>query len=360
MNTDPARLRVLQMLGARRPGGAENFFVRFAAALAEIEGVDVLCAVPKGSWAAGRLAEKGVAFETAGFGGRFDLRTAGQLKRIIADFQPNVAQSWMARASWHAPRGVVPVIGRIGGYYDVKYFKGLDHIVVIAPGLTGHVTGQGWPEERISLIPNFVAEVTVPMFPARAEIRGRFGIKDTDTALVIFGRLHENKAIDTAIAALSHLPETFHLVVAGNGPLEDGLRSLARESGVAEQVHFAGWVNDISPYFRAADICVMPSRVEAFGSVVLEAWFHEVPVIASRAGGPLSQITDEKDGLFFAIDDADALAAQIERVANNPELAESLAAAGRETYQKRYAKDRVIDAYLDLYRRLAKASKHRT
>ena len=350
--SDPARLRVLQMLGARQPGGAENFFVRFAAALGAMDGIDVLCAVPQGSWAAERLTERGVRVSAAGFGGRFDFRTKGQLKRIITDFQPHVAQSWMARASWHAPRGIVPVIGRIGGYYDIKYFKGLDHIVVIAPGLIGHVTRQGWPEERVSLIPNFVAEITVPMLPARAEIRGRFGIKDTDTALAIFGRLHDNKAIDTAIMALARLPETFHLVIAGDGPLEGALKALARENGVAERVHFAGWVNDISPYFRAADICVMPSRVEAFGSVVLEAWLHEVPVIASRAGGPLSQITDEKDGLFFSIDDVEALTAQIKRVAGSAQLAASLVAAGRETYHRFYAKKRVIEAYLDLYRRL--------
>jgi len=74
---------------------------------------------------------------------------------------------------------------------------------------------------------------------------------------------------------------------------------------------------------------VLPSRVDAFGMVFLEAWAHGKPVIGARAGGIPGLIDDGVDGLLVPWGDAEALAQGVRDLLSDPSLAEQLGAAGR-------------------------------
>ena len=162
------------------------------------------------------------------------------------------------------------------------------------------------------------------------------------------GRLHENKAHDVSLQALVELPEAF-LWIAGVGPLEAKLKAMAQALGVADRVRFLGWRTDASALYRAADICVFPSRHEPLGHVVIQAWAHGLPVIAANSQGPGALIRDGQDGLLTPVDDADALADGVRRLLAEPKLRTGLAAAGARRVAAEFSEAAVVAQWKALF-----------
>src|SRR6185295_10481145 len=131
--------------------------------------------------------------------------------------------------------------------------------------------------------------------------------------LLALSRLHEKKGLDVLLAALRDLPQCVAWL-AGDGPLQKDLELLAERLGVADRVRFLGWRTDRGALLRAADVCVLPSRWEPFGTVMLEAWAAGTPLIAAASQGPSALIDDGGNGLLVPVDDAPALVAAIRRV----------------------------------------------
>jgi glycosyltransferase involved in cell wall biosynthesis len=166
--------------------------------------------------------------------------------------------------------------------------------------------------------------------------------------LLGMGRLHEAKAHDVSLTALRGLPDTY-LWIAGAGALEAKLKGMAVALGVADRVRFLGWRTDPSALYRAADVCVFPSRYEPLGNVVIQAWAHGLPVVAAESQGPKALIRPGEDGLLVPIDDADALAAAIGSLVGEPQLRASLAAAGLARVETEFSEAAVVAQWRDLF-----------
>ena len=95
-----------------------------------------------------------------------------------------------------------------------------------------------------------------------------------------------------------------------------------------------------------------PSRYEPNGTVVMESWAHGVPLIAAASKGPAWLIDDGDTGLLFPIDDEAALAGGIERLLASADLRERLIRQGRQAFEHRFTRDRIVDQYLALFRSL--------
>ncbi|MGC1300207.1 MAG: glycosyltransferase family 4 protein, partial [Alloacidobacterium sp.] len=101
---------------------------------------------------------------------------------------------------------------------------------------------------------------------------------------------------------------------------------------------------DVRGLLAALDIFILPSiEPEPFGMVVLEAMEAGVPVIASRAGGPLEIIADGEDGLFFEPGDEHSLSDAIEKLLSDPAARVRLGEAGRKTLSDRFTSQRQVD-----------------
>mgnify|MGYP000011738846 FL=1 len=338
-------IRLYQTMAGARHGGAEVFFERLTSAMAKPErsgAVTQRVAIRKDSRRAALMRAGGVDFTEFGFGGAIDFLTPWQLKKDIRSFAPDVVLAWMNRAASKTPPGDYIRAGRIGGYYDIKYYRGFDHLTCNAPGLIDHMTGQGWPSERVHYLPNFVDAA-----PGQALDRSAFGTPEDAPLLLALGRLHRNKAFDVLIRALAKLPEAY-LWVAGTGPEEAALKALAEELGVARRVIFLGWRDDTANLFASADILVCSSRVEGLGNVVIEAWARNRPVVAARSEGPVHLIRHGETGLLADLEDADGLAAQLRAVIADKALAASFVAAGRAEYEAKFSESTVVSQYLEL------------
>ena len=339
-------LRVLQAMAGPNRGGAEAFFVRLVRALRDAD-VRQHVVVKQGAYAGGALRALGIEPEELEFGGMLDLTTQGRLRRSIARFQPNIVLSWMNRATRFCSRSrsndEFVHVGRLGGYYDLKYYRGCDHLVANTRNIADYVVGAGWSPEVVHYLPNFVDAA-----PAPALVRSTLDTPDDVPLLLSLGRLHRNKGFDVLLEALERLPEVY-LWLAGSGSLAADLDAQSRALGIAERVRFLGWREDVASLYAAADLYVCPSRIEPLGNVVIEAWAHSRPVVAAAAAGPESLIKHERSGLLVAIDDADALAEAIRRVMNLPGLRDELVRGGHEAYLRDYTERAAVLRYREFF-----------
>ena len=150
-------------------------------------------------------------------------------------------------------------------------------VLVTAPGLRDEWHRAGVSHERIGVLPN---GLRLPA-PARRE-RGDVSA----LRLLSVGRLTPQKRHDVALAALAQLRSSgcpADLEILGVGPMEGALRSLADRLGVRAHVTFAGFVDDPSARYRAADVFVLTSDFEGFGNVLVEAIAHGLPVVSTDA-----------------------------------------------------------------------------
>ncbi len=349
-NKSLVKPRLLQMMLSTQAGGAETFFEKLCFGFSEAQVPQCVVIEPSDEREAVLSSFPGVEVVPIHFGGLSEWSAKRRLRGVFESFAPDVALTWMNRASRRVPSGYCPVVGRLGGYYGLKYYKNCDHLVGITPDLVEHIRSNGRSVEASSLIPNF-GEVSNPVDDAQAvrtQIRATYGIKESDTVLLALGRLHEVKAHDVLIRAVAQVPSTV-LLLAGAGPLEQALKDLATSLGVADRVKFLGWRRDISALFAACDISVFPSRYEPNGTVVMESWAHERPLIASRAKGPEWLVDDGVNGLLFAIDSVEELTAQLNKLIAQPALSAQLVANGRQKFEQGFSRERIVQQYLALF-----------
>ena len=96
---------------------------------------------------------------------------------------------------------------------------------------------------------------------------------------------------------------------------------------------------------------ICPSRHEPLGNVILEAWAHGTPVVATASEGPRQLITPEEDGLLTPVDDPSALAAAIRRMFAAPDLRQRCAAQGLKRHEALYSEPAIVRQYIDFLKK---------
>jgi len=334
------------MMAGARHGGAEAFFERLAPALARA-GIPQHLLIRKDAERAARLRAAGLEVTELGFGGALDLFTRRHAAAIAREFRPDIALAWMNRAARFLPTGNIVRVGRLGGYYDLKYYRACDHLAGNTPDLCTWIADQGWPADRVHYLPNFAADPG----PAVPLPRESFDTPPEATLIVALGRLHPNKGFDVLLRAVAQIDGAI-LWLAGEGPLRAELETLAATLRIADRVRFLGWRDDGARLLASADLFVCPSRHEPLGNVVLEAWAAARPVIAAASQGPSQLIRSGQDGLLVPIDDDAALAAAIAHLRADPGAAATMARAGRAAFDAQFTENAVVARYVDFFERV--------
>jgi glycosyltransferase involved in cell wall biosynthesis len=338
-------MKIVQMMAGADQGGAELFFERLNMALArqgQVQNVSIIRENPK---RATILQDSGSEVVQLPFGGPLDFKTKREVKRVLQAQQPDVVLTWMNRATKFCPRkqdvaGRYIHVARLGGYYDLKYYRHCDYLVGNTPDIVDYLIAQGWPQEKTRYLPNFVnADIQEPV------ARRDYYTPDTTPLLFAMGRLHENKAFDTLIAAMAMMPDVY-LWLAGDGPDKEKLMAQAHNAGLKPRIRFLGWREDIAALLAAADVFVCPSRHEPLGNVVLEAWARKKPVVATASQGPSMLIEHGKTGYLSPVDDARLLAQTIKDALRAPDQLAAVADAGYQAYHDGFTEEKVISRYL--------------
>lgn len=342
-------MKILQVMAGAEHGGAETAFVDMCLALHEAgETIDV---VTRKNHRTARLHDAGIPVHVLPFGGRLDVFTGWRLARLIKKIQPQIVQTWMSRAAHHTPHWTESmscpryfVVSRLGGYYKLKYYGSADYFTTITPAIRDYLIREGVGANKVRHINNF-ADVEKAVSPVD---RGAFDTPADAFLLLAIGRLHTSKAFDMLIQAVAGLPGAY-LWIAGEGPERAALERLIQVLGVEHRVKLLGWRDDRAALFQACDACVFPSRYEPFGTVFVQAWAQQKPLIASDADGPRQFVRPGTDGLLFPVDDVEALKERIGRVRDDGVLTQRLVRNGYERFKQDFTKERTVRDYLGFY-----------
>ena len=346
MSSKPDKLRVVHALAGAPLGGAENLYTRLVCALQPFDDQEQLAFTREHPARTGPLRSHGVTVRTFRFGGPLDLPDRLRYRRALRTAQPDVVLTYMNRASGNTPAGDYTLACRLGHYYDLKYYRHADHWIGITRGICDHLVRGGMPAGQVSCIGNFADETEVSALP-----RDAFDTPAGVPLMLAAGRLHRNKAFDTLLRALAEIPGAY-LWLAGNGPEGDALKQLAAELGVADRVRFLGWRDDVAALMRSCDLFVCPSRHEGLGSIVVESWFNNCPIIATRSQGPGELISDTETGLLTPVDDPAALATVLRQALADPREMTAMAARAKRHYELSCSKRVIAQQYHDLFQRL--------
>lgn len=159
--------------------------------------------------------------------------------------------------------------------------------------------------------------------------------------LLTVAKLYDRKGIDVLLRAIQRVKPALgrhSFVIAGDGPEEERLKQMARDLDVADCVVFAGDVPSPQiPGLMKGCVCfVLPSRSEPFGIVLLEAMTFGKAILATRVGGIPEFVKDGHNGLLVVPEDADALAAHIQRLLSDPGEIERIGKNGMAVAENDY------------------------
>lgn len=341
------KLRVAHIMAGAANGGAELFYERLCLAQCG-QGLNILPIIRHNPDRFDLLKNGGMSPKELSFGGRVDFITKRKMKKMLNGFAPRVSVAWMSRAANFMPVGDWVSVGRLGGFYDLRYYKNCDHLVGNTKGIVKWLVGQGWPEHRAHYVPNFARD-----FPNVEPKRPDY-IPESAPFLLAMGRLHTNKGFDTLIKAMPYLKDA-HLLIAGEGEERRNLQRLADRLDVADRVHMPGWVTDISHVLSACDVFVCSSRHEPLGNIVLEAFAATKPVAALASQGPTELIDDGENGLLSPLENENLLAKSIQKLLDNSEFARKIAKAGRQKFEQEFSKETVLQQWYDFLSKVEKA-----
>ena len=183
---------------------------------------------------------------------------------------------------------------------------------------------------------------------ARAPLR----LADHDRVVVSVGRFVAYKGYEDLLRAwrqvLLVIPRTT-LVLAGDGPLRNDLEKLAETLGIAHQVRFIGWIEDVRPILALCEIFVLSSHGEHFGRVVIEAMAMGKAVLATRAGGVPEIVVPYETGLLVPPADPARLTEAMLDLLSHPSQSVKYGEAGRRRVEKHFSLNRHVEAVEQVY-----------
>lgn len=196
-----------------------------------------------------------------------------------------------------------------------------DKIIVVAPW---------WKELLGNAYPEYQKKIFVSLNPIDSQleelvhnsiITPPISKKEKTINILSVSRLVKGKGVEKTILALKRLPNYFTLTIAGSGTQEDELRQLVIDEGLQERVSFLGWINyeNKLKLFTNASVFCLPSKLDSFGMVYLEALAANLPVVALNYQA-IPDIVPSKYAVLCNDDDPDTLSKAIIKASNFNEL----------------------------------------
>ena len=167
----------------------------------------------------------------------------------------------------------------------------------------------------------------------------------------IVANLRPIKRIDDALTAFARIAERHphaELIVIGGGD-PASLQAHAAQLGIEERVQFTGQLADPSEWIKTFSIGVLCSESEGLSNSILEYMRAAVPVVATNVGGNAELVVDGETGALVPVGDPYALAAALERLLDNVDVAQRLGEAGRDRARRLFSVETMVDSHLSLF-----------
>jgi len=274
----------------------------------------------------------GVEVELIDNHGHYDLLAAWRLRRLLVGFAPQLAVAHCSRSVALLKRalgGRTPVLA-VSHSHKIRRLLPADACVALNQAIRARfaMAANGKP---CFVIPNGV-QIDARHAPGRRQ-------SHRPLRIAALGRFDPVKGFDVFIDALALLKESgrqFQAVLGGAGAEQRALHGLAAARGLAAQLTFPGWVEDVDRFYTEADILCIPARSDAFGLTPLQAARAGTPMVLSNAEGHRDMFEPGREALYADVGDGRQTADQLARLMDDPQLGEGLRQAA---FQK------VLDCY---------------
>jgi len=291
---------------------------------------------------------------------------AWMIRRLVREREYDIVHLHTKRAhalsAWFSGsrRGTKFVVTRRMDYPEKKnarthwlYNRSVDGVVAISQNIASLLRDAGVDRKKIRLIHS---GIEAARFRADAITRGKTDGRPVIGTLAI---LEPRKGVRFLLEAAARVKASgieAEYRIAGSGPLLEELKKLAADLGLAQTVHFVGFVADTAGFLAELDIFVMPSLYEGLGVSALEAMGAGKPVIATRVGGLTESVIDGVTGIIVPPQDAAALAAAIARLVKDRSTALEMGRRGAARVSESFTIERMARANEAFYYELLGAA----
>jgi glycosyltransferase involved in cell wall biosynthesis len=310
-----------------------------------------------------------------------DAVAAWRVARIIRRVRPDVGHTHAAKAgaigraaALLAGPGRRPVVVHtfhghvLRGYFGTMgtlLFRAIetalarvtDRLIAVSPEVRDELVGlRVAPREKFSVVRlGIELEPRVRFEGDATEMRRRHGIPADKFVVGWFGRMTAVKRTDDLLTMLAGVRERgidALLLLVGDGDDRVRLEQRAHDLGLARSCLFAGYQEDVAPWYAICDVVVLTSASEGTPVTIIEALAAARPVVATRVGGVPDVVDEGETGFLVRPRDTHALAERLEILARDPERRFAMGEAGRPRMLERYAVDRLVSDVDALYREL--------
>jgi glycosyltransferase involved in cell wall biosynthesis len=366
----PKRLVLVSSL--RRYGGGERWMLDTASGL-RARGHDARLVARPGSVLATRAPARGIPLTEIEMRGDVDPIAVAGLTTLVRRFQPHVVvpnldrEIRLSAAAIRAARAVPPrpskprLIPRRGSefplkdkrHYRIVYTAEVDRVIVNSEATKRTMMRDApwFPESKAVVVYNGIDVDPYEALAARrgevrAKLRALIGAPADAPVVSLVGELNERKqqraVIEAAPRVLERFPSARFLFV-GDGDDRADLENSIRARGLENAILIQGFRFDVPEIIAGSDALLLPSRVEGFGYVLVEAMAAAVPCIASNVSSIPEIVQDGVTGILHPVGDTGAIANAIDFVLANPEAARTMGEAGQRVARETFNLPRMLD-----------------
>ena len=256
----------------------------------------------------------------------------------------------------------ITLVGNDRSYLPITRFgiEQSDAVTAVSEYLRKRTIQEFQIERRVDVVPNFV-DCNVYGPAVDRSLRKKYA-SDDQGILIHISNFRPVKRVEDVIGIFARVRKRANarLLMVGDGPDRPKAEWLAHTHGISDDVTFVGKQNDMSELLAISDVLLLPSELESFGLVALEAMACETTVVATRVGGIPEVVHDGVDGFLYDVGDINSMADGCLSILKNPEVRQGLGRAAREHANREFCASKIVLRYEELYRRtIEEAHSHR-
>ena len=373
------KTRILFVIDGIEFGGGERGFAQIVNGLPESRYETFLASGPQETFYHA-VSNSSVQRHTVDFSNRCNPSVLIDLIRIIRNNRINIVHGQGARADFYARLASgfsrktmyvstvqMPVEGYDVGLMTMLLYRAFDRfserfvdrfLVVSSVLEQTMIQGHGIPREKVVKIYNGIETDHYKPHDqevGRRRVRQEYSVNEGEILIGSLGRLVWQKGFEYFLQSIAILirdiPEARFMLV-GEGPLRKELEEQARSLGIHDRLFFTGHRNDIRDMMAAMDIIVIPSLLEGFPMITMEAMAMEKPIVTTAIDGITEQIRDGMEGQLVAPKSPLALAQAVKRLVDDPGYARSLGINARAKVVRDFSVRKMIAETIKVYETL--------
>ena len=362
-----AKVRLLELRNTYKWGGGPDKTILLSAEQHDRARVEVVVAyVRDASDDEFRIAEKAQAkrltFYEIEERGKLDLRVVQTLAEIVLRHDINLIHAHDYKSDffayllrWKLRQRSPAVIstmhgwalpglrGRILWRLDLLLMRRFDHLIAVSHATKAEMVVAGVPSDLISVIHNGIDTATWSPRQVNLSMRHALGLSDAFPIIGYVGRISPEKDMENWLRAAALVTREYpsaQFVIVGEGrddDLSNRLKNLADALGIASQVHFLGYREDLPSIYATFDLFFLSSRREGICNSLLEAMAIGIPIVTTDVGGTKELIGDGQTGYLLSEGDVDGMTRVLLALVRDESLRKSIGKAARKHIEDKFS-----------------------